>query len=122
MRLHPGRIALIVFQTVWLNVILPGHQRGLIVIPGDDLACHASLASPSAHHSCCPTKESGAPDPDRKSRCAICFFAAKLTPGVVIDLTPPALQLLRVADVPAAQQRKAIASLPTYDGRAPPAV
>jgi hypothetical protein len=68
---------LIFFQFVWLNIVLPGHTRGIVTV-GD----HCGVAS------CCANKpaKSGdkSPTPDQQKRCAICAFAAALS-------TPPAI-------------------------------
>jgi len=125
MRGRTFRIALLVFQALWLNVIMPGHRRGIVALPGE--ACHAQTAGAVEATHCCsssgtdkrpdaPTKNSG----DPALHCSLCYFAARVTPPPVVDLTPPPLRLLDQTDPPAAEHRISIATLSTYDGRAPP--
>src|SRR4051794_40481762 len=100
MRFRPGHLALLLFQAIWLNVIVPGHTRGVVALPGADCqACDAAAASLPTRASCCdssPTRsQRQTPNPSgRASRCAVCAFAARLTVPPVIDLTPPALGFL----------------------------
>src|SRR5688572_21391981 len=92
MRLRVGRIALLVFQAVWLNAFLPGHERGVVTLGGDPSAsCHAPRKA-AASHGCCPTsKDDDSSNPSergRAGRCAVCHFAARLTPPPPVDLVP----------------------------------
>ena len=93
MRLRVGSIALLVFQAAWLNAFLPGHERGVVTLGGDDpsASCHASRNS-APGHGCCPTgKEDDGSNPSqdgRAGRCAVCHFAAQLTPPPPVDLVP----------------------------------
>ena len=123
-----GIFAFVLFQALWLNVILPGHTRGLITVPGSDPAsCHSTKRAAASSHSCCPSSSrpdpSGDPKPGdgRAARCAVCFFAARLTLPTTIDLTPAPLELLEVRDVPAGESLVALDCFPTYLGRGPPA-
>jgi hypothetical protein len=113
-----GCIALLIFQALWLNVILPGHTRGIIALPG---ARGASKAS-----TCCTDSKSKPDAPakpaPRPSACAVCFFAARLTLPEVIDLSPPALGLLDTIDIPLAQQVVDTRCLIPFNGRGPPLV
>jgi hypothetical protein len=82
-------ISVILFQAAWLNVIVPGHTRGAVQLPGATARC-----------CCCDgggTSDGGAPKrgtpvtpQQRTSNCAICFFCAHLSlpPAFVIDLSP----------------------------------
>src|SRR4051812_47753099 len=84
-------IALLVFQAVWLNAIVPGHTRGVVTLPG--MSCDAG-PTVAAGARCCPAKGSSkapAAPADRSAHCAVCYFAARITPPPVIDLTPPPL-------------------------------
>jgi len=111
-------IALLLFQALWLNVILPGHQRGMIVLPGSGRAIDASS-------SCCASRNSEShkqPAPaNRTAHCAVCAFAAKMSVPVAIDLNlSPLMRLGMVSD----RMPTTIASvdlLLAYHGRAPPA-
>jgi hypothetical protein len=111
---RPFRIFLLAFQAVWLGAIVPGHTRGVVTLPGSEPAaggCCASAEAKACHADGSPADgenrpgdgKRGAGDPaGRAARCALCFFAARLTLPPVIDLAAPALELLAVlsADVP----------------------
>ena len=113
-----GCIALLIFQALWLNVILPGHTRGIITLPGSraDAASSACCANSKAKHDG-PAK----PTP-RPAACAVCFFAARLTLPDVVDLSPPALGLLETLDIPLTEQLPHAPSLIPFNGRGPPLV
>ena len=117
------RIALLVFQTLWLNVIVPGHQRGVVSLPGEaQSSCHAAAARP-----CCGSGHPGGPNKSGKPgdpalHCAICYFAARVTPTPPIVFAPEPLRLLEVLNPEAAPARAAIPFILSYDGRAPPRV
>jgi hypothetical protein len=115
-----GHIALIVFQAIWLNVILPGHTRGVVTLPGTERP-----QTRAAREGCCARKKSKDPAPEsssRASRCAICFFAMRLTTPPVVDLRPPAMSLLESIAPPAPARFVSFHSRLTYLGRAPPTV
>jgi len=119
---RPARIALLIFQALWLNVIVPGHTRGIVTLPGAPCSDGACSANAGATDACClPSGPSKQPAHNqRASYCAICAFSARLSPPPVIDLTLPPLSFLRTAPIPAPELQPGVPSLPTYDGRAPP--
>ncbi|HEX8525172.1 MAG TPA: hypothetical protein VF669_23175 [Tepidisphaeraceae bacterium] len=112
---RPGRISLLLFQLVWLNVILPGHTRGAVTLPqaGTGGACCGHREN--AGEKSIPPKP--AKDP---AHCAVCFFAARLTLPENIDLTPPPLNLLAILTPQQADCVTSIALATCFDGRAPP--
>jgi hypothetical protein len=122
MRGRAFRIALLLVQAVWLNVVVPGHRRGIIALPGEGCEACAVAAAP---HPCCQShgqsQQPAAPAKDPANHCLICYFAARLTPPPVVDLTPPPLRLAESLSPPAAHIITACPPIPTYDGRAPPA-
>jgi hypothetical protein len=113
-RFRPGHLALIAFQIVWLNVILPGHTRGIVTLPD---------GSGSMHGSCCPTAPAGKQDQPTerdKQNCAVCFFAARVTPAPAPDIYLPRLGYVETLEIPR-PEKAMIAALPaSYHGRAPP--
>jgi hypothetical protein len=115
------RIALLVFQALWLNVIVPGHRRGMVSLPGEaPLPCHAVAAKP-----CCGSSHPASHDkPDHAGdpalHCGICYFAARVTPTPPIHLAPEPLRLLEVLRPEPTPARTTVAFIPSYDGRAPP--
>jgi hypothetical protein len=118
MHLRPGRLALFVFQAIWFAILLPSHARGMITLPGSDAAAGPTRSS------CCQSHDGkhsqGAPSDDRAGRCAICFFAARITPPPVVDFTLPPhsfLFCLNVIDSSRCDQRQLQVG---FDTRAPP--
>lgn len=123
LRWRPGILALILFQALWLNVIVPGHTRGIVTLPGfEPASCEAEPSS----HDCCAGSRRSEPSDDpqpgdgRAANCAICFFAARLTLPTTIDLTPAPLELLEIRDLPAGQTVVSLDAIPAYLGRGPP--
>ena len=111
-----ARILLIAFQVLFLNVVLPGHTRGVVTMSGRS-------ASAAAESGCCHGKhggDSGKPSEKDKSECAVCFFAARVTPPPVVDLNLTRLGLVEViAAARPVVAESAQVELP-YHGRAPP--
>jgi hypothetical protein len=115
------RVAMLVFQFVWLNVIVPGHRRGVVALPGGHCAACEEGAARNSQPTCPSDSKSGRHLPgDPAAHCAICFFAARLSPAVAYDFTHPPLRLSGF--VP--QTAIPIVHCPefslTYYGRAPP--
>lgn len=119
------------FQAIWLNAVVPGHTRGAITLPGGEccteVASHPVVAQETGAK-CCPPREHVAgshsgkiPTSDQRARCAICFFAATMTPSPVVNLTPPPLELQALLPVAAPEVGTSGDLLVTYLGRAPPA-
>ncbi len=111
MRKRPLHILVLLWQAVWLLMIVPGHTRGQIVLPGtyDPPTATRDDGRPgiSALAGCCSVTSStssndGEPEPmseQRKANCAVCHFAARMSVAValVFVLPPPVV----VEEVPA---------------------
>lgn len=114
-----GTIALLVFQAFWLNVVLPGHTRGIVTMPGWEAKSRTETAK-----SCCgvekPSKETKPSPSERAAHCAVCFFAVHLFLPPVVDLRPPALELTGRMTDPQPDIIHFPCPILTYDGRAPP--
>ena len=117
MRGRIGRIALLIFQAVWLNVVLPGHTRGIITLPGSDCADSSSCCASRKTHA---KPDAPARPTPRPGACAVCFFAARLSLPETVDLTPPALGLVAIAEIPPAHEIPHAPPLFCFDGRGPP--
>ena len=128
MRSRPFRILFLIFLCLWFGIIVPGHERGQIVLPGS--------APVAAAGSCCAMRggilanQDYDCDPDRKNkpsrqdqkRCAMCQLIATLQ---VAD--PPLLLLapMGLLAILPPQRSLGIAHLPYLgptQGRAPPVV
>jgi hypothetical protein len=118
-----GTILLVLFQAFWLNVVVPGHTRGAVTLPGSGRSGHAL-----AHAGGCCAAAGGAgsrhgkkaPTADDRARCAICSFAASLSAPPAVDTTLLPLGLSHV--LPPVEARSVAARHVTlaYDGRGPP--
>lgn len=128
LRSRPLRLVILAFQAIWLNAIVPGHTRGGVQVAGSECQACGIAPAPLAARPCChpDTKSSHdsprAPIPgDPASHCAICYFAAMLSPAVAVDIThPPLVAVALVEALPALAAPRAQV-FPTYLGRAPPA-
>jgi hypothetical protein len=113
MRWRPLHLALLLFEALWLNVVVPGHTRGIIPLAGSPCCCACHRSAP-----CDKSHPRPAQNPDN---CAICAFAARITPPPAIDLVPPFLRRVALAIIPAPPCPTLPPVLIAYDGRAPPA-
>ncbi len=70
------RIALLLIETLWFSVLVPGHTRGQIALPG------------APAKTCCEKPNHAMP----VKSCAMCYFIATLdVPPPIVFVTPPAL-------------------------------
>jgi hypothetical protein len=121
--------SVLIFQTLWLNVIVPGHTRGIVLLP--------NAAAPSvAASGTCPfcgaetrtssdatSKGSKPNSPQDSTRfCAICFFAAHLTVPPAVDLSLPPLAFRHAAYREIARDVVSLCVVLPFDGRGPPIV
>ena len=105
---------LLVLEALFFNVVIPGHARGMIELPGAD-RCPACCV---ARHS--PQKNSPT-DSQRTQNCAVCAFAAQLIVPPAADFAPPLTGTNEILPPPSAQQFEVAAFPQPYFGRAPPA-
>jgi hypothetical protein len=116
-----GVIALLLFQATFLNIVMPGHLRGVVTLTGrssseriGDLVCGG----------CCAKKASKTPakQPTRQERadCAICSIAAHLMTPPVVDLalTDHGPAFLNPESAP--QRVESATYVHTYDACGPP--
>ncbi|HZL36460.1 MAG TPA: hypothetical protein VFC78_14170 [Tepidisphaeraceae bacterium] len=126
MRSRALHIALLLVQALWLNVVVPGHRRGSVALPGERCGSCEQGAGVAAVPPCCRShaSQTGAghlPAPiDPARHCAICNFAAHLSIPPAIDLSLPPLGLLGMAPRQRMQYLPRVCLTATYDGRAPP--
>ncbi len=123
MRSRALRLALLFFQALWLNVVLPGHQRGALTLPGTDECDSCERVDSRCTHcysQATETQKKHLPTPGEKARCALCFFAARLTVPGSIDLSPPPHRFVKCVAVPRPGGFDSAEYFATYLGRAPP--
>jgi hypothetical protein len=119
------RWTFILFQFVWLNIVTPGHIRGLVTVGNEA----RSESAKSSTHGCChadgpadssDSSKAPAPTDEQKRNCAVCFFAAGLTlPPVFVFEHSLQGEVGRVA-IPAPEQIVVRQHAPAFHGRAPP--
>ena len=106
------RILLLALVAVWYGAVLPGHQRGVVQMPGAgaDPCCERDAQHESKDSSKAPAPRS----------CAVCFHMAALE-----QAAPPDLGIAPLG--PTQRQPAAVPPAPvtvhvhaTYLGRAPP--
>lgn len=119
----------LVWFTLWMGVVMPGHTRGVVRLPGMDNTQSA------AAHCCCDTagtcdmtdataesETNDDPPADPAKCCAVCYLTATLnTPPPVTLYTPYLGQLDELAYLSrAAQAPHQRRSPDLYRGRPPP--
>jgi hypothetical protein len=78
--LHIGFLA---FFGLWFGLVLPGHQRGIVLLPGVTPVASSSAATtlaPPCHDSSTPANK-----PISSKGCAVCFHMAMLDVPVFIN-------------------------------------
>lgn len=94
------RLILGLYVLAWFNLVVPGHTRGMLAIPG--------VESVRAGEACCPThtpgEKSSRPSSDQKANCAVCFVAATYTlPPIFVFHVEP-MELIQTLDQPTIAQ------------------
>ena len=119
-RTRPAAVFLLVYQTVFLNVVLPGHTRGAITLDGRHTGDRAVC--------CCgdvgdkPADDDRRPVPSQRDRdhCSICNFAARVVPPTLPDLRLVPLGLVDRLPSPRPATVDPADRIVTYYGRGPP--
>lgn len=130
------RVVVLVWFAGWLLMVMPGHKRGIVTLPGSEAAaqqascceptpdcCQPTAPAPDA--SCC-TLDAGT-DPSRPidpaKHCAICFLKAHLTDPPPVTFYTPFLGELDELDYEVEPSLTASLAAPERSrGRAPPRV
>jgi hypothetical protein len=121
MRRRPTAMLVLVFQAFFLNIVVPGHTRGIITITGrstvsglGDFGCGACCQSHS------PGDSKQAPTSKDRANCAICFLAAHYTPPPVIDFRLTLFGLAAILPFPKPLAVQPAEFPPTYYACGPP--
>ena len=112
-------LALVIFEALWLNVIIPGHRRGCVTMP----CCSCSEASGAPACPLCAAAGKGSkhsPTPADRQNCALCFFAAHLSIPPTLDLSAPKLRFLNYVRPELAQHLISREVLVPFDACGPP--
>jgi hypothetical protein len=127
MRSRSLRILLLGVFSLWFGVIVPGHERGAIRMPGTEPKAAAGEPTCHTQKNCqhCPTTgqpltpSDNAPA-DPSSHCAICHFIGVLDAPVALTFTIPEAELLASLPPTAYQSIAGVAVLSVDRGRGPP--
>jgi DUF2946 family protein len=115
-------IFLLVFEAIFLNIIVPGHTRGVITLSGKTSATSvADLGCPFCSQRA-KIDPKHAPNEKEQSECAICNLAVRLTLPPVIDFVPPPLCLAMAVEAPAPIPAPSLRVRFVRQDRAPPLV
>ena len=105
------RIFLLALVALWYGAVLPGHQRGVVQMPGAE-------ADPCCERDGHDSKDSSkAPAP---RSCAVCFYMAALEQAAPPDLGIAPLGPAERQPATVAPARVTVCVRATYPGRAPP--
>jgi hypothetical protein len=120
------RIAILLFEAVWLNIIVPGHTRGIVAFRSgtDDCPICPACATRSTCPCCAGKVPAGSPrnpTPVDRSNCAICQFMASLSLPPVYDYRPAAMQPLELLPIPQPPSRMSVTLIDGDHCRGPPA-
>ncbi len=123
----------VVWFALWFGVIVPGHKRGLVLLPGgkpqvtvkqseEAQPCPLAKIMGRSSSCCCPPSDSSdAPQPGAPvTHCAICYLTGVLDVPPAPDFAPKPLELVQVLAWPQSDVVEATESVRTYLGRAPP--
>jgi hypothetical protein len=108
-----GALALLLYEALFLNVLVPVHTRGAITL-------NASSGS-----SCCASHETRstpkqAPSEKDRQNCAVCNFAARMSTPPVICHQLPELGLAQVLPLPTPDVAVSLERALPYLSRGPP--
>ncbi len=122
----PLRIAILLWFSAWMIVVMPGHTRGIVQMPGSQTSDKSSCCQPKP--SCCPTPNAsceqspGQRPTDPAKNCAICFLKVRLTdPPPLTIYTPYLGELDELAFVIESSIADDLAAPKLLRGRGPPA-
>jgi hypothetical protein len=111
-----ARLSLAVYLFIWFGLIVPGHRKGVVTLPGTESCC-CDCCQPASG----PQGPSDAPiPPSRAAHCAICDFAAHLTLPPPVDFSLAPLGLAERVIDPTVKDLIARLVLNPFDGRGPP--
>ena len=117
---HAISVLLLGYLAVFLNVVLPGHTRGAITLDGKHTPAAGCCCC-----CCCGSSKASRPSQGRPSQrdrehCALCDFAAHVTPAVPVDFRPPPMALLALLPPPTPTFVASVERLRTYLACGPP--
>ncbi|MEM9345692.1 MAG: hypothetical protein AAGB26_03640 [Planctomycetota bacterium] len=119
------RFTVLLWFSGWLLLVMPGHKRGIVTLPGAEIEHAQAESCCNPQPSCCELCPGGceAPGPvDPAKHCAICFLKSHLTdPPAIVLYTPYLGELDELAYLIESSILESLATLAGIRGRAPPA-
>lgn len=119
MERKPGHLALTGFVLLWFAVIVPGHQRGMLRLPGGEAissCCMKSGRLTVDHGEQAPRRSTPAPVRD----CAICHFTLTLDVPPLPDLFIPVSAPVEVLPAERTGRTWVDPTIDTWRQRGPP--
>jgi len=119
------QIAVLIFVATWFGLVLPGHQRGLIKVPGAeatasaDGGCCASRCEPTGEPA--PGGDAPRPAKDPTRHCAVCTIIAMMLEVAVYQPPPTLHTLAAIIDPPAPHAIVGVEPQRVLSDRGPPA-
>jgi hypothetical protein len=115
-------VFLLAFETIFLNVIVPGHTRGAVTLTGkSELTSLGDLGCPLCARSDDPSRQKK-PSKQDQSECAICHLAVRMFTAPPVDFRLGEIGLLELIPPPAADAMPVVAALPIPFSRGPPLI
>ncbi|MFK7790537.1 MAG: hypothetical protein AB8C95_13720 [Phycisphaeraceae bacterium] len=129
LRSNSLRLVILVWFSGWLLMVMPGHKRGIVTLPGAEIEQAQAEASSSCCEpkpSCCDLPTGDCEEPpkpiDPAKHCAICFLKSHMTdPPAVVLYTPYLGELDELAYLIESSILDELTSSTLMRGRAPPA-
>lgn len=132
LRSNSLRLLVLTWFSGWLLLVMPGHKRGIVTLPGAEAGQIASASCCEPTPSCCDTAASCCDNPtetgppsrpiDPAKHCAICFLKSHLTDPPAVTLCTPYLgELDELTYLIEPSIHNALATPKRLRGRAPPA-
>lgn len=117
------RLTVLVWFSGWLLLVMPGHTRGIVELPGSVSDQADSCCEPTP--SCCDTATADCDPPkptDPAKHCAICYLKSHLTdPPPLVLYTPYLGELDELTYLLQTSLSGDLAAPDLVRGRAPPA-
>jgi len=122
---HWLKVSFLLFQAVWMLVILPGHTRGALSAPiaasfGPQLREARSCCGTSIRDDDASSRDKKSPTQDQKNRCPLCVYARGLSPAPVYDFDLRLSEWLALKLFIEPRKTHCCVIQPTYDATAPP--
>lgn len=119
------RLIVLIWFSGWLLLVMPGHKRGIVTLPGAEVDQVADVSCCEPKPSCCDAQADDCETPkpiDPAKHCAICFLKSHLTdPPPLVLYTPYLGELDELTYLIESSVLDELASPDRIRGRAPPA-